>query len=319
MTSESQNNTHEQKNATADLRGTLPAITLRTLATIIAPIAKEARFRIDPAAEVTLHCEVVDAAHVSLVAVNVRRMVFQTLEGSAVDVILDVEELREATRVLDAKDSAQFEVRDGKLTIEQGGFRRGLTLAKPDSVITPKVPRLELPAFVTVDVASLAKAVKALKAGSNHVAFRIRDGKFVVSTAAGSWISDANATGAGVSLFSVDYLQGILGAIKKGSKEARIELGTDYPVAISANAAGVNARYLLAPRIDDSPSSTAPSTSDEGAEPQGAVPQATPIEIAPGPIAAQSTGQDASAVTATTPWNPRGPLGPDGSAGEVAA
>jgi len=215
----------------------------------------------------------VDPAHVAMVEAHLGDFVdaFERVDGrregiaGEVPMGLDVRNLlavvKKAKRdevVRLAADLPNDEGRD-ELTLEVGPMRRVMGLRDPEEFPDPKVPKLDLPAWVRIRPAALLEAARAASEFTDHVRLTATPDRLNVS-GEGEYdrlsVDFRDGEGAEVragdrssSLFALDYLTSFLKAVKD-VEAIDLRLGTDYPLRVDWEDDGVRGTYLLAPRIE---------------------------------------------------------------------
>jgi len=123
------------------------------------------------------------------------------------------------------------------------------------------VPKLDLPAHITVNPAELERGIKASEAIADHVVLKADKDSFELLAEGDtdqvhlkldkSMLAELKVTENVKSLFSLDYFSNMVKAAK-GASGLHITLGNDYPVKLDFDLAGGNGHvsYLLAPRIE---------------------------------------------------------------------
>lgn len=154
-----------------------------------------------------------------------------------------------------------IEIDGHEMKVSVGSARYTLRMLSPDAVRKPpRVPEIDLPAWVEIDAQELRGAVKAainIAEKDGAAVLETTDDKFLMhcSTETEKFSIDwplsavGRRMGMARSLFSLDYLDDISKVL---AGPVLIELGVDYPGRMTAKAeGGIKLQYLLAPRIEN--------------------------------------------------------------------
>jgi proliferating cell nuclear antigen len=138
-----------------------------------------------------------------------------------------------------------------------------MALIDPDTIRQePELPDLELPGEFVFDAAELDRAVRAADLCSDHIAIRATEGEKAVRFEADGDTDDVSvavaddrlmagaAEGPVASLFSLDYLQDIKGAL--GDSPVTLRVGEEMPLRMRyyvGEGGDVTVENMIAPRI----------------------------------------------------------------------
>lgn len=212
----------------------------------------------------------VDPANVACVKAKIPEAAFDYYElpgafdGEVGRLPIDLSRLDDKLKAFDNGSQVALETEDGKLIVSSGGLKYKLALLDQTVVRKPpSLPVLDLPVKVVMDAQTYLKAVKALAKLSDVVRFETayneKDGDVFMMTGKGD-IDSARLKvpvdtllgykpGNASSLINSDYLEDIAKSIK-GAGEVELEIGRDYPLILRAKIHGVEAEYVVAPRIE---------------------------------------------------------------------
>lgn len=124
----------------------------------------------------------------------------------------------------------------------------------------PDSPGFQLPCSLSIEGKEFAEAIKALASIGDKVRFSIKGAMLELSTEGDIDLLKKEITGKlpdgkkneieAVSLFSLDYMREITKGGMKGAETITISLGVDHPVRFDFEVEGIEASYVLAPRIE---------------------------------------------------------------------
>lgn len=224
------------------------------------PLVDEAKFKITPDG---ISLKAVDPAHVAMIDLQLRKAAFLEYKADDMELGIDLDKFGEVLKLASSDDEVDltYDPDNHRLVLKIGNLTRRMSLVDTGGMADPKVPKLELPAQITIRPEELERGIKASEAVSDHVAL-IADADGFELLAEGdadnvnlklhkSMLPSLKATQRVKSLFSLDYFSNMVKAAK-GADGVHINLGSDYPVRIEFDIAGGNGHvtYLLAPRIE---------------------------------------------------------------------
>jgi proliferating cell nuclear antigen len=233
---------------------------LRTILDATATLVDEAKLAITPDG---VGIKAVDPAHVAMVDLQLRRSAFDEYKADPMEFGLDMDKFREVLKLAGPEDPVdlEYDTEHHRLILRIGNLVRRMSLVDVSGMADPKVPRLDLPAHVTVPASELEKGIRASEAVSDHVALIVNPDSFelraegdtdtVNLTLPKSFLPELKTSEKVRSLFSLDYFTNMIKAAK-GSEGVSLNLGNDFPVRLEFDIAGGNGHvtYLLAPRIE---------------------------------------------------------------------
>ncbi|MHB8605907.1 MAG: proliferating cell nuclear antigen (pcna) [Thermoplasmatota archaeon] len=232
----------------------------KSLIDATATLVDEAKIKVTPEG---LTLKAVDPAHVAMVDLTIKKAAFSEFKAENLDLGLDMDKFKEVLKLAAADDEVviDYDGENNRLILKIGNLVRRMALVDTNGMADPKVPKLELPAHVTISSSELEKGIKASEAVSDHIALVVDKDSFeliaegdadTVNLKLDRAMLPALKTNERVkSLFSLDYFANMVKAAK-GSEAMHLNLGSDYPVKIDFDFAGGNGHvmYLLAPRIE---------------------------------------------------------------------
>ena len=157
-----------------------------------------------------------------------------------------------STITIDRQENGRFKVSDSSYTYTH-------TPLDPNTVRKrPNIPIINLPATVVINPAELAEVIKAMAVIGDKARFTVgRDGlelaaegdtdklRKTLEKKDGSTHPEQPVS----SLFSLDYMKDIPRAMK-GAATVSVHAGQDHPIRFDFEIEGIEASYLVAPRIE---------------------------------------------------------------------
>ena len=182
---------------------------------------------------------------------------------------IDIDKFKTVLTVSTKDDIVELEKDEdlNRLVVNIGNLTRAMPLLDTTGMPDPKVPALDLPSTVSVNVSEISQGLKASKTVSDHIAlttdkdsFRLvceGDNQNSVDLSLGKdQLEKLDSSEKSTSLFSLEYFALMVNSLPS-ERILHINLGTDLPVKIEADiavddltGAQGNVRFLLAPRID---------------------------------------------------------------------
>lgn len=233
---------------------------LKTLIDATSTLVDEVKVHVTPEG---LNLKAVDPAHVAMVELNLRAAAFQEYKADAMEMGLDLEKFKEVLKLAGGDDEVEidFDPAGHRLVMRIGNVTRRMSLVDTTGMSDPKVPKLDLPAHITLTPGELERGIRASEAIADHVVLTADKDAFELLAEGDtdqvhlrldkSMLAELKSSEKVKSLFSLDYFANMVKAAK-GAPGMSINLGNDYPVRIDFDLAGGNGHvtYLLAPRIE---------------------------------------------------------------------
>jgi len=236
------------------------ADTLKELIAIVSTLVDEAKFSIS-SEKITL--KAVDPAHVAMLDVQLKKDAFEEYKADEVDLGVDVAKIDQFLRLARAGDIVDLAHDEDKrrLNVIVGNTTKRMSLIDTTGMTEPKVPNLNLPAKVSLNIEDIMQGIRASESVSDHVALVATPEYFelicegdtdqVQLKLAKDQLVELEAKEKARSLFPLEYFSNIMKSVPSGTK-LTFSLGVDYPVKIEFSIAGENGevKYFLAPRIE---------------------------------------------------------------------
>ena len=216
-----------------------------------------------------MQIKAVDPSHVAMIEANLIKSAFDSYETDVAEMGIDVDKFKTVLTVAGKEDMVSLEKDDklNRLVVNIGNLTRAMPLLDTSGMPDPKVPSLDLPAFVSVSVEEISQGLKASKSVSDHIALSTTKDSFrlicegdnqnrVDLTLGKEQLEKLVSPEETTSLFSLEYFALMVNSLPP-DRILHINLGTDLPVKMDADlaiddltGAQGNVKFLLAPRID---------------------------------------------------------------------
>jgi len=216
-----------------------------------------------------MQIKAVDPSHVAMIEANLIKSAFDSYETDVAEMGIDIDKFKTVLAVAGKEDMISLEKDDklNRLVVNIGNLTRAMPLLDTSGMPDPKVPSLDLPAFVSVSVEEISQGLKASKSVSDHIALSTTKDSFrlicegdnqnrVDLTLGKEQLEKLVSPEETTSLFSLEYFALMVNSLPP-DRILHINLGTDLPVKMDADlaiddltGAQGNVKFLLAPRID---------------------------------------------------------------------
>ena len=216
-----------------------------------------------------MQIKAVDPSHVAMIEANLIKSAFDSYETDVAEMGIDVDKFKTVLAVAGKEDMISLEKDDklNRLVVNIGNLTRAMPLLDTSGMPDPKVPSLDLPAFVSVSVEEISQGLKASKSVSDHIALSTTKDSFrlicegdnqnrVELTLGKEQLEKLVSPEETTSLFSLEYFALMVNSLPP-DRILHINLGNDLPVKVDADlaiedltGAQGNVKFLLAPRID---------------------------------------------------------------------
>lgn len=239
----------------------LKSETLKGVVDVVSTLIDEAKFKIDTNG---VSLKAVDPAHVAMIDLHLDKAAFEQYSATDTEIGLDLDKLRDVLRLSktgDLIEMRQDEERN-RLVISIGNITRRMNLVSTEGMSDPKVPNLNLPAKISVNIEELQRGIKAAGSISDHISLNANaEGFEMVSEGDTDLVSLKLPKDLLVSLdckenirslFPMDYFSNIIRAIPAGTVVS-FNVGNDLPLKLEFDFSGGKGKvkYLLAPRIEN--------------------------------------------------------------------
>ena len=216
-----------------------------------------------------MQIKAVDPSHVAMIEANLIKSAFDSYETDVAEMGIDIDKFKTVLAVAGKEDMVSLEKDDklNRLVVNIGNLTRAMPLLDTSGMPDPKVPSLDLPAFVSVSVEEISQGLKASKSVSDHIALSTTKDSFrlicegdnqnrVDLTLGKEQLEKLVSPEETTSLFSLEYFALMVNSLPP-DRILHINLGNDLPVKVDADlaiddltGAQGNVKFLLAPRID---------------------------------------------------------------------
>lgn len=229
-------------------------------------IVDEAKLHFD---DTGIHAQFVDPANAAMESIDLSAHAFESWESPGEVVVgANLSRLDNLLGSAKADDLVEIgvDMETRTLNLRYRAIEHDVALIDPESIRDePEVPDLELPNYVEIQSDDLDEAITNAELTSDHVQFDgERDPDRFVFLAEGDidtteitydpdMVDRLEVTEDAGSLFSIDYLESLVGPIPSGVRVG-IEFGEDFPTLWewSAYDDAIEVSVSLAPRIDTS-------------------------------------------------------------------
>jgi proliferating cell nuclear antigen len=204
----------------------LKSETLKGVVDVVSTLIDEAKFKID-ANGVSLRA--VDPAHVAMIDLHLDKAAFEQYSATDTELGIDLDKLRDVLRLSKAGDLIEMRQDEerSRLVISVGNITRRMNLVSTEGMSDPKVPNLDLPAKISVNIEELQRGIKAAESISDHISLNANaEGFEMVSEGDTDLVSLKLPKDLLVSLdckenirslFPMDYFSNIIRAIPNGT------------------------------------------------------------------------------------------------------
>jgi len=207
----------------------------------------------------------VDPANVGMVDLTLHDSAFESYEANGGVLGINLSRFEDIISLLNGEDEPahiELDEETRKLHLSCGGLEYTLALIDPDSIRDePDIPDLDLSGEVVLEGRQMDRAITAADMVSDHLAFGTNADEDVFYAEAQGDTDDVHLeltrddlidlrTGEAHSLFSVDYLTDMNGAVPSDA-EVTMEVGEEFPIKLHFQLAegDASATFMLAPRI----------------------------------------------------------------------
>ncbi|HSV42080.1 MAG TPA: proliferating cell nuclear antigen (pcna) [Methanomassiliicoccales archaeon] len=235
--------------------------TLKGVVDVVSTLIDEAKFKID-ANGVSL--KAVDPAHVAMIDLHLDKAAFEQFSANDTELGLDLDKLRDVIRLSKAGDLIEMRQDEerNRLVLSVGNVTRRMNLVSTEGMADPKVPNLNLPGKISLNVEEMQRGIKASESISDHISLNAGpDGFEMISEGDTDLVSlklpkdllvSLDCKDPIRSLFPMDYFANMIRAIPAGTVVS-VNIGNDLPVKLEFEMASGKGKvkYLLAPRIEN--------------------------------------------------------------------
>ncbi len=243
-------------------QGKIKADFIKTVIDATAILVDEAKFKLMPDG---IYGRTVDPAHVGMIDFKLKKEAFEEYESKEENEIgIDLEKLKSILKVAGSEDivGMNYQKEEGRLIVNVRNITRKISLLDTSEMPDTKIPSLDLPAEIVLPTEEVYQAIRAAEAISDHITLIGDKNKFEMVAEGDTDVVEMQIPKEQLqslkceervkSMFPLDYLSDMIKIAKGASEEITINLGNNYPVRLSFEAAGgyIKIVYLLAPRIE---------------------------------------------------------------------
>lgn len=239
---------------------------LKELVGVVVALCEEAKFEFTKDG---LKASVVDTSHVAMAKVHLTSKAFEkyACEGT-VELGIDMNKLKDVLKIAGGENlnitlPEKDEKKSQRLVFKVGPLTRYMSTVDLSALTDAKLPKLDLPAKVVVDLEEVNRAIHAASSITDSISITASDEHFRMEAegdtesieldlAKGSEaLKEYKVKDAVRSVYPLDYMETLLKSVNTSPVELR--LGQEFPVEIHFEMAGGNGKgmFILAPRIED--------------------------------------------------------------------
>jgi len=216
-------------------------------------LVNEAVFKFDSDG---LKVAVADSANVAMVIATLPYNVCEAYTSEGISVGVDVDRVENILKLIGKKDNLEILVDGNDLHLKFRCFDYSIMTIDPESIRSPKVPELELPALAVVNADEFKKAIQSADKIADHATFVSDENGFFVEAKGdvdGIRVEfetiEHNKENARAT-YSLSYLKEFTKVL--GNKDiVKVKFGNDYPVWLIFDIEdGLKIEYILAPRVE---------------------------------------------------------------------
>jgi len=241
-------------------KATIKAERLKQTIDALTSLVDEARFKLT---ENGLVVRAVDPANVAMVSLELSKEGFEQFEATESELGIDLTKIKSLLEMADKSDNIELglDEESHKFKIKTGNLDYSVGLLDPESIRKePKIPKLDLPARISLKGEHIQRAIKATFKVAEYMMIGVRGtilffeaegdaDKICIELAKDQLIQFQPAEVK--SLYSLDYLADI-SKILGTSDGVELHLGKDMPLEINLKIADGHGdvKIMLAPRVE---------------------------------------------------------------------
>jgi len=236
---------------------------LKELVGLVSALAEEVKIEFD---EKGLSLKVVDTSHVAMGEISIKKAGFVSYEcDKSRELGFDMKKLKDLLKLAEPGDQIEWSMDEAKnkMVFKVGNVTRFMGIIDMTAMTDPRVPKIDLPNSLLLEVKEFQKGINAAGAVADHVALIANENGLVLEAEGDTekvemvFAKDVHAKEIKAaekevrSIFPLDYLSSLVKAIQ--APQVRLHLGQAYPTRLVfkfADGAG-DCSFLLAPRIED--------------------------------------------------------------------
>lgn len=206
----------------------------------------------------------IDPSHIAMIELRLSKEAFEEYKAKSGVMGLNLIKLMDFLKLARAGEIISMELDDEKnlLLLKVGQLTRKMALVNPGSLSETKMPKLDPPGQVVVNVDHLKQGIRASEGVSVQVALRATPEAFHMESEGDQDSVDLELPKDHLekldvkdtlrSLYPLDYFSNLVRAIPSGTI-VTLNVGNDYPMKVEFEVCGGNgyATYLVAPRIEN--------------------------------------------------------------------
>lgn len=204
---------------------------------------------------------VVDPGHSAMAKVRLSKDAFEAYKAKDTTIAVDTAKIGQILKIAKAGDIVQLkhDEKGNKLVVKVGNVTRRIALLDPEEIGDPKIPDLNLPVTVEVQMEDLAKGITASEAITDCMQIIVTPDAFKVESKGDTdtvtmelpkdLLKQLECEEAIKSMFGLNFVKGMVSTIQSDSLV--ISFGLDHPMRAEADMIEGNCKvtYFIAPRI----------------------------------------------------------------------
>jgi proliferating cell nuclear antigen len=199
-----------------------------------------------------------------MVELTIGAKAFDSFKAAEKEIGVDLNKIKDVLKLANPGEQIEWNLNEekSKMVFKVGNITRYMSLVDLSGMTDPRVPKLDLPARIVVDLEEFRKGIRAAEAVTDHIAliaapdgFRMEaEGdteRVEIQLSKDHGIKELKVKENVRSVFPLDYLATMMKAVSASPVE--VHMGQEYPVRLTftmAEGAGEGA-FLLAPRIEN--------------------------------------------------------------------
>jgi proliferating cell nuclear antigen len=235
--------------------------TLKELVGVVSSLVEEVKIQLR---KDSLSLKAVDTSHVAMVELNLAAKAFDAFKAGEKEIGVDLNKMKDVLKLANPGEQIDWTLNEekNKMVFKLGNITRYMSLVDLSGMTDPRVPKLDLPAKVVVDLEEFRKGIRAAEAITDHIALIAASDGFRMEAEGDTervelhltkdhGIKELKVKETVRSVFPLDYLSTMMKAVS--SSPVEVQMGQEYPVRFVFTMAEGNGEgaYLLAPRIEN--------------------------------------------------------------------
>ncbi|HLF07406.1 MAG TPA: proliferating cell nuclear antigen (pcna) [Thermoplasmata archaeon] len=239
----------------------LKSDTLKELVGVVSSLVEEVKISLH---KDSMSLKAVDTSHVAMIELTLSAKAFDSYKAAEKEIGVDLNKIKDVLKLASPGEQIEWTLNEekNKMVFKLGNITRYMSLVDLSGMTDPRVPKLDLPAKIVVDLEEFRKGIRAAEAITDHIALIAASDGFRMEAEGDTervelqlgkdhGVKEIKIKETVRSVFPLDYLSTMMKAVSASPIE--VHMGQEYPVRIvftMAEGAGEGA-FLLAPRIEN--------------------------------------------------------------------